>query len=47
MDKLLKMIQPKWEEAKKRKAANKVPGKAYVSASRGHLRKRSGRSGCL
>ncbi len=29
MDKLLKMIQPKWEEAKKRKAAYNVPGKAY------------------
>jgi aldehyde oxidoreductase len=29
MDKLLKLIQPKWEEAKKRKAAYNVPGKAY------------------
>ena len=29
MDKLLKMIRPKWEEAKKRKAAYNVPGKAY------------------
>jgi len=26
---LLKLIQPKWEEAKKRKAAYNVPGKAY------------------
>jgi aldehyde oxidoreductase len=29
MDKLLKKIQPAWEEAKKRKAAYNVPGKAY------------------
>jgi aldehyde oxidoreductase len=29
MDKLLKMTQPAWEEAKKRKAAYNVPGKAY------------------
>ncbi len=29
MEPLLKMIQPKWEEAKKRKAAYNVPGKAY------------------
>lgn len=29
MEGLLKLIQPKWEEAKKRKAAYNVPGKAY------------------
>jgi aldehyde oxidoreductase len=29
MEPLLKLIQPKWEEAKKRKAAYNVPGKAY------------------
>ena len=29
MEGLLKLIQPKWEEAKKRKAAYSVPGKAY------------------
>ena len=29
MEELLKMTQPKWEEAKKRKAVYNVPGKAY------------------
>jgi len=29
MEPLLKLVQPKWEEAKKRKAAYDVPGKAY------------------
>jgi aldehyde oxidoreductase len=29
MEGLLKLIQPKWEDAKKRKAAYNVPGKAY------------------